>query len=80
MITSLIRGDVSGLVGGPRPSISSSDHPVQRPDAVPGDALIPSLIADAGEQVAWRYVDSYTANIRNPNIRRAYARALHFSP
>ena len=41
---------------------------------LPGGALIPSLIADAGEQAAWRYVDFFTANIRNPNTRRAYAR------
>jgi site-specific recombinase XerD len=39
--------------------------------------LIPSLIANAGDHVAWRYVDSFTSNIRNPNTRRAYARACH---
>src|SRR5580698_1820867 len=38
-------------------------------------AMIPTLIADAGDQAAWRYVDFFTANIRNPNTRRAYARA-----
>jgi len=37
--------------------------------------LLPALIAHAGEQAAWRYVDFFTANIRNPNTRRAYARA-----
>lgn len=37
--------------------------------------LVPALIADAGEQAAWRYIDFFTANIRNPNTRRAYARA-----
>ncbi len=42
---------------------------------LPDGKLIPSLIADAGEQAAWRYVDFFTANIRNPNTRRAYARA-----
>jgi site-specific recombinase XerD len=42
---------------------------------LPGGALIPTLIVDAGEQAAWRYVDFFTANIRNPNTRRAYARA-----
>jgi hypothetical protein len=41
----------------------------------PADTLIPSLIADAGEQASWRYVEFFTANIRNPNTRRAYARA-----
>jgi hypothetical protein len=33
-------------------------------------ALVPALIAAAG----WRYVEFFTANIRNPNTRRAYAR------
>lgn len=37
--------------------------------------LVPALIADAGDQAAWRYIDFFTANIRNPNTRRAYARA-----
>ena len=31
--------------------------------------------ADLGEPAAWRYVEFFTANIRNPNTRRAYARA-----
>ena len=42
---------------------------------LPDGKLIPALIAAAGEQAAWRYVDFFTANIRNPNTRRAYARA-----
>jgi site-specific recombinase XerD len=37
--------------------------------------LIPTLIAAAGERASWRYVDFFTANIRNPHTRRAYARA-----
>ncbi len=28
---------------------------------------MPPLIADLGEQAAWRYVEFFTANIRNPN-------------
>jgi len=39
------------------------------------DQLIPALIADAGNVVSWRHVDFFTSNIRNPNTRRAYARA-----
>jgi hypothetical protein len=38
-------------------------------------SLVPALIADAGDLAAWRYVEFFTANIRNPNTRRAYARA-----
>jgi site-specific recombinase XerD len=33
------------------------------------------MVADAGESAAWRYVDFFTSNIRNPNTRRAYSRA-----
>ncbi len=42
---------------------------------LPDGKLIPSLIADAGEHATWRYIDFFTANIRNPNTRRAYTRA-----
>jgi len=37
--------------------------------------IVPALIANAGDQAGWRYVEFFTANIRNPNTRRAYARA-----
>ncbi|HEX9570865.1 MAG TPA: hypothetical protein VF969_01270, partial [Burkholderiales bacterium] len=37
--------------------------------------VVPALIADLGEEAAWRYVEFFTANIRNPHTRRAYARA-----
>jgi site-specific recombinase XerD len=40
-----------------------------------GSHLVPALIADAGEQASWRYIEFFTANIRNANTRRAYARA-----
>ena len=44
--------------------------------ATPVDGhLVPALIADEGESAAWRYIEFFTANIRNPNTRRAYARA-----
>jgi len=38
-------------------------------------AIVPVLIASTGDQASWRYVEFFTANIRNPNTRRAYARA-----
>ena len=37
--------------------------------------IVPALIAAAGAAAGWRYVEFFTANIRNPNTRRAYARA-----
>jgi len=52
--------------------------PPARPGALtplPDGNLIPALIADAGDQAAWRYIDYFSSNIRNPNTRRAYARA-----
>jgi hypothetical protein len=36
---------------------------------------IPSLVAFEGERAATRYVEFFTAQIRNPNTRAAYARA-----
>jgi site-specific recombinase XerD len=42
---------------------------------LPAAHLIPNLIAAAGDTASWRYVDFFTSNIRNPNTRRAYARA-----
>jgi site-specific recombinase XerD len=51
---------------------------VKRPGALaelPDGRLVPALIVIAGDQAAWRYIDFFTANIRNPNTRRAYARA-----
>ena len=60
-------------------STSDSNLPVSfRATAVAtpiGGQLVPALIADAGEPAAWRYIEFFTANIRNPNTRRAYARA-----
>ncbi len=41
----------------------------------PDTHLVPALIASAGQQAGWRYVEFFTANIRNPHTRRAYARA-----
>jgi site-specific recombinase XerD len=49
-----------------------------KPGALAADThLVPALIADAGQPAAWRYVEFFTANIRNPNTRRAYARACN---
>jgi len=37
--------------------------------------VVPALIADLGEQSSWRYAEFFSANISNPNTRRAYGRA-----
>jgi site-specific recombinase XerD len=36
---------------------------------------LPRLIDAAGDQARTRFLEFYTANIRNPNTRRAYAKA-----
>jgi site-specific recombinase XerD len=36
---------------------------------------VPATIAAEGDQASWRYIEFFTANIRNPHTRRAYARA-----
>src|ERR1700728_149965 len=48
---------------------------VTTPLAAYAATLVPALVADAGDAAGWRYVEFFTANIRNPNTRRAYARA-----
>ena len=61
----------------------SDDPPAQLPAIIPPAALttaidtylVPALVAAAGDAAGWRYVEFFTANIRNPNTRRAYARA-----
>ncbi|MFL5270052.1 MAG: site-specific integrase [Stellaceae bacterium] len=39
--------------------------------------IVPALVADLGDEVARRYVEFFTANIRNSNTRRAYVRACN---
>lgn len=41
-----------------------------------GGVLVPSIIASAGEQASRRFIEFFTANIRNKNTRAAYARAV----
>ncbi len=36
--------------------------------------IVPALIACAGDQAGWRYVEFFAANIANDHTRRAYAR------
>lgn len=41
-----------------------------------GRVTLPAVIVDAGERARYRYIEFFTANIRNKNTRAAYARAL----
>lgn len=38
---------------------------------------LPAVISEAGEQAEKRYVEFFTANIRNPNTRKAYLRSIN---
>jgi outer membrane protein TolC len=40
-----------------------------------GAAAVPAVVAAAGVQASWRYLEFFTANIRNPHTRRVYGRA-----
>ena len=41
-----------------------------------GGPIVPAIIADAGERAGKRFIEFFTATIRNANTRRAYARAV----
>jgi site-specific recombinase XerD len=41
-----------------------------------GITTVPALIVDAGDTAAKRFFEFFTANIRNPNTRAAYAQAV----
>ncbi|HMN29961.1 MAG TPA: site-specific integrase, partial [Caldilineaceae bacterium] len=41
------------------------------------DTLLPTLFSGAGEQARYRFVEYFTARIRNPNTRQAYFRAVN---
>jgi integrase/recombinase XerD len=40
------------------------------------DSGIPALFVHAGDKAAYRFIEFFTANIHNPNTRRAYYRAV----
>ncbi len=44
--------------------------------ALAGVDLVPAIVLHAGEQASWRFVEFFTANIRNKNTRAAYAQAI----
>ena len=41
-----------------------------------GLTALPSLIVSAGENAQWKFIEFFTANIRNKNTRRAYTHAV----
>ena len=45
-------------------------------DPASGSMPVPAMVAAAGERAAQRFIDFFTANIRNPNTRAAYGVAV----
>ena len=41
-----------------------------------GGFVVPAIIADAGEKAGKRFIEFFTATIRNRNTRQAYGRAI----
>lgn len=61
------------------PNITSSSELILQPRLeLPGEIMqqLPATIASEGRRAAFYFVEFFTANIRNPNTRRAYARAV----
>jgi len=56
----------SEIVTGPQRSVSTGN----------GWPLLPAIIAQAGDHAARRFIEFFTATIRNGNTRRAYAKAV----
>src|SRR5271168_1099780 len=80
MITSFIMGELSGRGNTLNGSDKQLPATIQQAEVTADQRalnVVPALIADLGEEAAWRYVEFFTANIRNPNTRRAYARACN---
>jgi integrase/recombinase XerD len=50
--------------------------PPRRDLARAGFEKLPTAIGRAGERAAWRFIEFFTANIRNKNTRAAYAHAV----
>jgi hypothetical protein len=50
--------------------------PRRRDLARAGFEHLPAAIVRAGERASWRFIEFFTANIRNKNTRAAYAHAV----
>src|SRR5262245_17185049 len=57
--------------------MSSELIPIPRRDLARAGLLnLPAAICRAGESAAWRFIEFFTATIRNRNTRAAYAQAV----
>src|SRR5215831_10196135 len=51
-------------------------EPGRRELGAAGGFQLPAIISAEGERTSKRFIEFFTANIRNPNTRAAYARAV----
>lgn len=56
----------------PNELVKASPHDIAR---TASGFVLPAVIVDAGDQAAKRFVEFFTATIRNPHTRKAYAYA-----
>jgi site-specific recombinase XerD len=54
-----------GLIPKPDQKLTASEH-----------SAVPAVVFDAGKNASLRFIEFFTAEIRNPNTRRAYHRAV----
>jgi site-specific recombinase XerD len=54
----------------------ATDIVPQTPSVITLPGGLPALVERAGDRAAWRFVEFFTATIRNVNTREAYARAV----
>ncbi|MGI9434949.1 MAG: site-specific integrase, partial [Geminicoccaceae bacterium] len=47
----------------------------QRVAALDDGLVVPRIVADAGDGAAMRFIEFFTAQVHNPNTRKAYGRA-----
>jgi integrase/recombinase XerD len=52
--------------------VTKKDHQL----ATLGFASVPAIVSAAGERASFRFIEFFTANIRNPNTRVSYGRAV----
>jgi hypothetical protein len=74
MITSFIIPDIKGRGPTLEPTNTQLPATIQQAEVTSDQRapnVVPALIADLGDEAAWRYVEFFTANIRNPHTRRA---------
>jgi len=60
---------MSPLIPSPAPNLPTNQL------ASINSPILPALVAAAGERASMRFLEYFAANIRNPHIRRIYARA-----